>query len=119
MSDSYNLQHIEGLQGIPNADAVIERIDLAARTATVFLRQYGMTLPGGVGVPVLDEVDVHLRRLVSDAIDSFQQAVGDNPQDEVDGVAGDEMFDVWVESAAGITGHFSPPLRVRIAMWLC
>lgn len=123
---TYSLLHIPVLKAIPNADAIIERIDLAARAATVYLRTNGMCLPDIPNVlpaiaepPTLDRVDTHLRILVSEAVESFISTASDNPTTEVDGVAGNELFEVWVEASAPAAGHVTPPLHVKIAMWLC
>lgn len=117
--EGYNLQYLTCLTNIPNADTVIERIDIAARTATSIMRAMGMTLPDAQRVPTLDEVDRHLRLLVSEAIDGYLQSVRslkENESDlEVDGVAEDDYFDVWV--APVVPGEHSP-LHVRISMWL-
>ena len=67
---TYSLKHLRDLEWVRNMPTVIERIDLAATKATVAMRAIGLSLPG-VGVPSIDDVDAHLRFLVSEAINDL------------------------------------------------
>lgn len=90
---TYSLRHLGALGNAPNFGAIVERIDVAATKAAFIMRNLGLSLPG-VAFPLLDDVDVHLRKMVTGAIDDMRWN-----ESGVDGTVGDSFddhFDVQV-----------------------
>lgn len=105
------------LPDVENFDAAVERIDLAATKATIVMRAIGMALPGvdtEDRPPTLNEVDTHLRVLVSEAYGDLLSLLQE-PIAETEGFAGDDLFDVSVVALQPYDGR---RIRVEIALIL-
>lgn len=102
---------------VPNITSIIEQINCATLAATDFMRRHGMLLDIGCkDVPLEDEVDVYLRRLVLESYWNFNEAKDEArreegvpmPNDwEIEGYAGDDrLFEVTLTGLAGAPRGF-------------
>lgn len=103
----YSLHGLEALADVPNHGAIVERIDIAAREATILMRSKGLCLPERLEVPLLDDVDNYLRVLVNEAVASYQN-VSEGDPDSAEAWAGDDMFEI------AVTGNSTGELEVEI-----
>jgi hypothetical protein len=103
-------------EGVDNLPLIIERIDLAATKLTTIARLTGITLPGGNGVPTLDETDFYLRLMTHQAYMSWREAANNagGPADEVDGFSSDDLAEVNVVGYAG-SSTLSVEIYLRLA----
>lgn len=106
---SYSLHGLAPMQDVPNVSSLIEQIDMASTMATFFMRSHGVLLaPDCQDVPLQDEVDRYLRKLVLEAYYAFNEtkaeALAENPNIpdwEIEGYAGDDrIFEVSISGVA-------------------
>lgn len=116
---------MQPMQDVPNITQIVDQIDHAADLVTAMMRLHGWLLrPGDQDVPLQDEVDSYLRRLVVEAFYAFNDAKqeakedGQNPNDwEIEGYSGDDrLFDITVTGLAdGPRGSLTAQIYLRLA----
>jgi hypothetical protein len=87
---AYDRHTLPALADITNAEAIIERIDLAASTATPVLRFFGRLVDGEEAN--LDLIDEHLRHMVNAAIAGLLEDGDGLLDDEAEGYVEDAIF---------------------------
>ena len=79
---------------VKNRESLVHQIDLATARCCPFMRTAGSALPGQRQIPLEQEVMMHLRDLVNQAMLAFWgQTPGPDDRD-IEGFASDDVFDV-------------------------
>jgi hypothetical protein len=120
----YSPHGLMPLKDVPNLSTLIEQINSASIRACADMRASGAILrPGASDVPLLDEIDRHLRSLTCDAYLSYlatrEEARRESPTTpdwEIEGEATDDLhFDVYLSGLPGAPKDF---LTVQVSLRL-
>lgn len=103
-------QELEDMRHVANIGQLLAQIDSTAFRFTAYLRMFGIQLSEGRGrVPLQAEVNMYLRKMVSNAYEGLLQAARDAPRGaadlQVEGYDSDDrLFDVLVHSVQAKPG---------------